>query len=106
MQDNLSKTSRRNHPEGLLLLPKNIDSYFLENPSFSYLSNVECSLHMPCLDVNYSHMIDLNGISLEEKGSIEALMLILSTSFLIANDEVLLFNLFVLLIHHWIVLIL
>ena len=86
-------------------MPKKIDSYFLENSSFSYLSNVDCSLHMPCLDVNYSHMIDLNGIGLEEKGSIEALMLIMYTSYQIANTEVLLFNPF-LLIHHWIVLIL
>jgi hypothetical protein len=94
----------KNIPKGLLILPKNIDSSFLENPSSSFLIN-GFQLHIPCVktlidsidsDSNsidfYSHMIDTNGISIidEDKTllTVPLLIIIMYSSMLISIAEV------------------
>ena len=87
---------------GLLLLPKNIDSSFLDNPTSGFLNN-GFLLYMSCLNFNsktyhyqspqvslYSHMVDTNGISIEDKSilSQQDLILIMYSSLVIAKAEV------------------
>lgn len=86
---------------GCLLLPKNIDSSFIDNPTCSFLSN-GIILHMSCVNLNsnpgqyelpyeslYSHMIDANGIALENINlSLDDLIHIMFSSLTIAIAEV------------------
>ena len=92
---------------GLLLVPKNIDSSFLNNPSSCFLNN-GFMLHNSCFNISsqvyqyfyykssaptkslYSHMIDANGIVLEDKSILEMpdLVLIMYSSLIMAKVEV------------------
>ena len=92
---------------GLLLMPKNIDSSFLNNSSSCFLNN-GFTLHESCFNISsqvqhylsykssaptkslYSHMVDANGIAVDDKSILELpdLILIMYSSLIMAKVEV------------------